>query len=276
MTGRTEFERVKEFPLFRGSRNLFRKEAQRWWGTRRWWINGLLWPAILGGLVFIILFIFPPIAEVTDDPSIVEAGGPIPFAIEMGRTVFFEMGTMALAIGVVILAQDMIIQEKQSGITEWILSKPVARQSYILAKLGAISLAVLVLMIILPSLVVYGLFFARTGELFPPGNFLTGVGVMTIHTFFYLTLTLAAGTIFENRAPILGIAFGSLLGGSFVSGLIKPLLYVTPWILAKVASGAASGTSLPRGMMVAPLASTVIWCVVWVALAIWRFNRVEL
>ncbi len=31
----------------------------------------------------------------------------------------------------------------------------------------------------------------------------------------------------------LGIALGSLLGGNLLAGLLKPLLYVTPWTLAK-------------------------------------------
>jgi ABC-type transport system involved in multi-copper enzyme maturation permease subunit len=275
MTVGTGFDRVREPRILRGFRNLYRKESQSWWGTRRWWINALIWPAILGGLVFIMLFILPSIAQAANDPNIAEAGGPLPFAIEMGRTVFFEMGTMALAVGVVILTQDVIIQEKQSGAAEWILSKPVARQSYILAKLCAMSLVVLVLMITLPAVTAYGLFYFRAGEWFPPLAFLTGVGVMVVHTFFYLSLTLAAGSLFNNRAPILGIGLGSLLGGSFVGGFLKPLLTITPWMLAKVASSAASGAPIPREMVVPPLIATAGWSVVWVALAIWRFKREE-
>lgn len=275
MTNSTHLQRIQKSSPFRGFRNIFRKENQRWWGTRRWWVNAILWPVLLGGLVFMMLFILPPIAEVANDPNVAEAGGPIPFAMEMGRTVFFEMGTMALAIGVIILTQDAIVAEKESGVAEWLLAKPLTRSSYLLSKLAANLLAVLVLLIVFPSLIVYGLFFARTGEIYPLGPFLSGIGVIGLHTLFYLVLTLTAGTFFSNQAPILGITIGSLLGGSLIGGFAKPLLYVTPWMLGKVASGVGSQAALPGGMIVFPIASTALWCLILTLVAIWRFRHSE-
>ena len=275
MTVNIEFHCVDELDELRGFSNLMHKENQAWWGTRRWWINALLWPALLGGLVFLMLFMLPKVAEATGDPNVAAMGGPVPFAVEMGRTAFFEMGTMALAIGVIILCQDLIVDEKQSGVAEWLLSKPVARRSYILAKLIATLVAALSLMIALPSLLVYGLFFLRTGQAFPLMPYLSGVGIMGLHTLFYLTLTLMAGAFFNNRPPILALTLGSLLGGSLVGGFAEFLLYMTPWTLAKVASATAAQAPLPLDMQVYPLIATVIWSVVFVFLAIWKFERTE-
>ncbi len=59
-----------------------------------------------------------------------------------GRGVLFEFGAVALAIGVIVLTQDAILGEKQNGLTEWLLSQPVTRAAYLLAKLVANSQAV--------------------------------------------------------------------------------------------------------------------------------------
>jgi ABC-type transport system involved in multi-copper enzyme maturation permease subunit len=267
--------RIHERQGLRGFANLFRKENQAWWGTRRWWVNALLWPALLGGLVFMMLFMLPPVAEATGDPNVAAMGGPIPFALEMGRTAFFELGTMALAVGAIILCQDLIIDERQSGVVDWLLSKPVARRSYILAKLIATLLATLILMITLPGLIVYGLFFLRTGQAFPFIPYLSGVGIMGLHMLFYLTLTLMAGAFFTSRPPVLALTLGSLLGGSILGGFAEFLLYVTPWTLAKIASATAAGMSLPQEMQVYPLLATGIWCVILVLLTIWKFDHTE-
>jgi ABC-type transport system involved in multi-copper enzyme maturation permease subunit len=268
-------QRVNERGWLRGFSNLLRKENQVWWGTRRWWINALLWPAMLGGLVSVMLFMLPSVAAATGDPGVAAAGGPIPFAMQMGRTVFFEMGTLALALGVIVLSQDLIVDEKQSGLTEWMLAKPVARRAYVLAKLAAATLAVLVLLIALPAIMSYLLLTARTGTPFPLIPFLGGLGIMTAHTFFYLTLTLMLGTFFDNRAPILGIALGSVMGGTLIGGIVQPLNYVTPWMLGKTASLVADSQPLPAGILWVPLAASLLWSGVFIIVALVKFEKTE-
>jgi ABC-type transport system involved in multi-copper enzyme maturation permease subunit len=270
-----ELHLVNEWNELRGFKNLFNKENRGWWGTRRWWVNALLWAVLLGGMVSMMLFMLPPVAEATGDPNVAVMGGPIPFALEMGRTAFFELGTMALAIGAIILCQDLIIEEKQSGLIDWLLSKPVARRSYILAKLAATLLATLTLMIIFPGLIVYGLFFMRSGQAYPPIPYLSGIGIMWLHMLFYLTLTLMAGAFFTTRPPILALTLGSLLGGSILGGFAQFLLYVTPWSLAKIASATAAGMTLPQEMQVFPLLATGLWSVIFVFLTIWKFEHTE-
>lgn len=275
MAANTELQRVDEWNSLRGFANLFRKENHAWWRTRRWWINALLWTGMLGGLVVIMLFMLPPVAEATGDPNVTAAGGPIAFGLEMGRTVFFELGAMALAIGVIVLCQDMIVEEKQSGATEWLLAKPVARRSYVLAKLSASVLAVLVLLVTLPALLTFMLLAMRAGSLFPLPPFLGGVGIMALHTLFYLTLTLMLGTLFTSRPPILGIALGVVLGGNLLAGLLKPLLYVTPWMLGKFAALVADGQPVPAGMLWTPLATTAVWSLVFIFVALAKFEKTE-
>jgi ABC-2 type transport system permease protein len=270
-----DLERIKERKALRGYANLFRKENQAWWGTRRWWINALLWSGMLGGLVLVMLYILPPLAAATGDPNVAEAGGQAAFGLLMARQVFFELGTLAVSIGVIVLFQDMIVNERQSGLTEWLLAKPIARRSYVLSKLSASLLVVLIILITLPALFTYLLLSLGAGSFFPPGAFLGGLGVMVVNSVFYLTLTLMLGTFFTSRPPLLGIALGVVLGGNLLASFIKPLLYVTPWMLPKVASLVAGGQPVSDGMLWPPLITSVVWSVLFILIALMKFKRTE-
>lgn len=259
----------------RGFATLLHKENSVWWGTRRWWANALLWTGMLGGLVALALWVLPTMAELAGDPSVAAAGGPLAFGLKMGRSLFFELGTLALAIGVIILWQDAIVDEKQSGVAEWLLAKPVVRRSYILAKLAAALLAVLTLLICLPALTAYGLLSLRGGAPYPLAPFLAGLGIMGVHTLFYLTLTVMLGTLFSSRPPILGVSLGVLLGGSLLVSLLKPLVYITPGIMSKTAALAASGQSVPSELLWPPLVSSVLWCLIFVLVALAAFEKTE-
>ena len=275
MAANLELERVKERSGLRGFSNLFRKENRAWWGTRRWWINALLWTVLLGGLTAIMLFASGEEVNEATEAEITQAGGLVAYILLLGLNIFFQFGVPVLAIGTVILAQDLIIGEKQSGVAEWLLSKPVTRRAYVLAKVAANALAVLALLIGLPSVVAYGMLSLRMGAPFPLAPFLSAVGIMTVHTLFYLTLTLMLGTIFNNRGPILGIALGSVLGGGMLGGLIKPLLYVTPWMLPEVAVLTATGQALTAETGIASLVATALWSVVFILMAFAKFEKME-
>ena len=270
-----ELQKVNEWNKLRGFSNLFSKENGAWWGTRRWWVNALLWTVLLGGLTAIMLF--GPNEEVAEasEAEIALAGGVIAYTLMVSLSVFFEFGVPILAIGTVILTQDLIIGEKQSGVAEWLLSKPVVRRSYVLAKLAANALPVLALLVGLPSVLVFSMLSLRLGTLFSLAPFLSAVGIMGIHTIFYLTLTLMLGTIFNHRGPILGIALGSVLGGGILGGFIKPLFYVTPWMLPKLAWLTATSQVIPVEMGFASLVATILGSVVFTYVALVKYEKME-
>jgi len=275
MTSDQGLKPVNESRYLRGFSNLFRKENRAWWKTRRWWVNALIWTVALGGLVGMMVFMLPPVAVATGDPNVAAAGGPLAFGLEMGRTVFFELGTMALAIGVIVLSQDLIIEEKQNGLVEWLLAKPVTRRSYLLAKLTASTISILILLVILPATAAYLLLSLGGGSPFPLLPFLQGLGVVSVHSLFFLSLSVMLGTFFNSRPPLLGITLAILLGGNILSGFLQPLLYITPWSLGKVASLTASGASLPIEMLAAPLISTVVWSLLFVLVGLARIEKIE-
>ena len=98
---------------------------------------------------------------------------------------------------------------------------------------------------------------------------------MVLHSLFYLTLTLMLGTMYGSRAPILGIGLGVLLGGNFLASLLKPLVYITPWVLAKVASMIADSQPVPAGLLWGPQAASLFWSVIFTLIALSRFEKAE-
>jgi ABC-2 type transport system permease protein len=275
MSTNLDLQKVNEWEGFRGFANLFSKENRVWWGTHRWWTNALLWVVILGGLTAIMLFAPNDEADEASAAEIASAGGLITFIVATGLSVFFEFGGPMLAIGTVILTQDLIIGEKQSGVAEWLLSKPVVRRAFVLAKLAANVPALLILSVGVPSALVYGMLSIRIDAWYPLVPFLSAVGIITLNIFFYLTFTLMLGTIFNNRAPLLGIALGSVLGGGLLAGFIKPLASVTPWMLPKLAWLSATSQAIPAEIGIAPLVATALWSIVFIVVALARFEKME-
>jgi ABC-2 type transport system permease protein len=275
MSVNVESRSVKVSHRLRGFTNLYEKEHRAWWRTHRWWINALIWTLVLAGLSAIMLFAAgEEVRDATAD-EIAQAGGELAYIITLGLNAFFEFGVPMLAIGTIILTQDLIIGERQNGVAEWLLSKPVTRWAYVLAKLAANTAAVLLLLIALPAAIVYGLLSVRLGALFPWLPFLSGVGMMALHTVFYLTFTVMLGTIFNTRGPILGTALASVLGGGLLGKLLNPLLYVTPWMLPKLAFVTAASQPIPTTMAVTAPAATALWILVFVAVALHRVDRME-
>ena len=275
MSANLDLQKVNEWGGLRGFSNLFRKDSRVWWGTHRWWINALLWTVLLCGMMAIMLFVSNEEVKNASASEIAQAGGLITYILLLGLNVFFEFGVPVLAIGTIILVQGLIIDEKQNGVVEWLLSKPVTRCAYVLAKVSANVLGVFLLLVGLPSVVAFGMLSLYMDALFPLAPFLPAVGIMALHTFFYLTLTLMLGTIFNNRGPILGIALASVLGGGMLGGFIKPLLYVTPWMLPKVALLTATGQAITAEMGIASLVATVLWSVVFIFVAFAKFEKME-
>ena len=78
-------------------------------------------------------------------------------------TVFFAVAGMALPIGAIIMGQEEVLDEKQSGTAAWILSKPVSRVAFILAKVTANAIGILIIMVLLEGALAYRLISDRHG-----------------------------------------------------------------------------------------------------------------
>jgi ABC-2 type transport system permease protein len=254
---------VNEHGWRRGFANLLRNENRMWWGTRKWLVHLLLWLIVLNGLVLLI--------GLTEGQ---ETNNPVPI-YETLIQVFFQVGAFATAIGVVTTAQGAIVREKQLGTAAWILSKPVSRSAFVLAKFIAYAAGFLSLAIMLPSAIFYGQSLFLAGRAPELADFLVGVGVTVLHTLFYLALTLMLGTLFNTRGPIGGIAMGVLFAGFLLPNVLpQAAVLAFPWMLKDLAVGLVLGSTLPA-VWPLPLVATALWITLFLGVALWRFGREE-
>jgi ABC-2 type transport system permease protein len=260
------FQPVPERGWRQGLRPLLQKEMRDWWGTRRWLWQLLLWVGLLDGMLAVALFILPTMTTPEGEPLV--PGSPV----QTGQELFFGLSVLAIAIGVIILMQDVIIGEKQTGTAEWVLSRPVARPAFILAKLLVYGLGTAVFMLIIPSLIGYALFALYDPGVVTVSGFLGAMGLVALHTAFYLTLCLMLGVLVESRSALLGVAFASLIGGSMAP--VEALVKISPWALGQLTLLPLQGQALPPGGMTM-VVSTAVWSVLFIAVALWQFNRIE-
>jgi len=269
MATNNTFVTVKEQGWRMGFANLLGNENREWWGSRRWLKQAGLWLLIVNGFVVINLFVLPAIT--LPDEDVASMMDPV----AEGIRALFQLGASTLAIGTIIMTQGKVIGERQTGITAWILSKPVSRPAYFLSKVVSHSIGIFIIMIGFQSAVAYGLLWFANGDPLPLLPFLLGVGGLVLHTFFYLTLTMMLGVFVKTRSQVLGVAMGSFFGGMVLPSLISQLGLVTPWSLPNILPALALQMQIPFVTAYLPILMTAIWSMVFIIVALWKLPRLE-
>jgi ABC-2 type transport system permease protein len=263
-----------------GLGNMLAKENGAWWRTRRWWLQCLLWLVVLNGLMVLAIKSVESEPEVALEPRASISGPLMESATMTGLIVFVAMAGIAVPIAAISMGQDSILGERHSGTAAWVLSKPISRPAFILAKLIAHGLGFLATGAVLPGAIAYLEVSAFGGAQLSWLAFSGAMGLVYLNLLFYLTLALMLGTLFHGRGPVLGITLGLLIGYQLILQLAPWLAAVMPWTLA----GSAGQDGLPlAGLLalgqplptVAPIIATVLWCSLFVVVAIWRFRREE-
>jgi ABC-2 type transport system permease protein len=262
-----QFQLVKEKGWRRGLGNLLQGEYSAWFKSSRWWKHLLMWFSIVN-LMMVIMVIAS--ADAAKDGS---EGPPI-------LLMYGIFGGMFVAFGVMIIMQRVLVGEKNSGTAAWVLSKPVTRTAFVVSRLAVNSIAILFTSVIVPGVILYftlGLF-SDFGWLSPIG-FIAALLMFSLHTFYWIALVLMMGTLAESSAVV--IAVPMVLFFIFWMGpdLIPSLNYISPLLLT-FSPGAMSPLSIAfiTGEPVfswLPLISTVVFSVIFIAVAIRRFNRQE-
>jgi ABC-2 type transport system permease protein len=256
----TQLQAVEERGWRRGFANLLHKEFSLWWGTRKWLVHMLIWLVLLNGFVLLV--------------ALSDAMPPQQAAQEAIQ-VFFMIGAFATGIGVVTAAQGAIVAEKQLGTAAWLMSKPASRSAFVLTKFVAIAASFLGLAVLLPGVVFYVESLALFGQAPGPLQLLYGLGVTALHVLFYLGLTLLLGTLFSKRGPVTGIAMGFLFGGAILPNFLPQSVSLAfPWNLSRIAVGLVQGGEMPPTWPI-PVAATVLWTMLFLVVALWRFGREE-
>jgi ABC-2 type transport system permease protein len=245
-----------------GFANLLRQENHRWWGTRRWLVQSVIWLLIFNG--FLALLIWVLLDETQAER--VDAG------------LIFIMAAMSffVPVTVIIVTQGAIVSEKQSGTAAWVLSKPVSRSAFVLSKLIAHATGLLVIMIVLQGTIAYLQLSLCGGDFLPVLPYVAAMLLHSLHALFYLTLTIMLGAIFAGRGAVIGIPLAVFIGqhilGSILWQISEEILKVLPSRLPDLAMQLV--TDEPLSSLI-PIATGLVGCVVFVVVALRRFEREE-
>jgi ABC-2 type transport system permease protein len=264
------FQLVQEKGWRRGLGNLLRGEYSAWFKSSRWWKHLLLWFSIINAMMLIMIIASTEAAKDGSD------GPPLLF-------MYGIFGGMFVAFGVMVLMQRVLVGEKHSGTAAWVLTKPVTRTAFVVSRLAVNTLAILLTAVIVPGVILYitlGLF-SDLGWLSPLG-FTAALWMVSLHTFFWIALVLMMGTLSESSSVVIAVPMALYFTIWMGAGLIPGLVYISPLLLTFSPAPdqmSALAISFMTGEPVfswLPLISTVISCVLFIAVAIWRFNRQEL
>jgi ABC-2 type transport system permease protein len=260
----TELQPLPERQMLSGFRNMLRIENSRWWNMRNILKQSLVWLASVSFILAMPVIVAPMMGESE------------PMLLEESLSIFMGVFPMVLAIGSVILLQGSLVGEKQSGTAAWILSNPISRTSYILSKLVANTGGIMSVGVILQGAVCYLILSFVDGAALPLVPYVTAMGLLALFTLFYISFTLMLGSFFNTRGPILGIAmmFAFLQDylGQMLEAVIKGFTSILPNRLNEAAGAIILGSPLPS---IVPVASNLIFIVLFIGLAIWRFDKTE-
>jgi ABC-2 type transport system permease protein len=285
MASNNEFQVVRNQGRLYGFANLFQNENRLWWLTSRWWVQILIWLAIANGILFLVIGVAPkmenpPGQEAKAAQAAAQSGATQQDLDLLGLTVFLKMAGIAIGIGVVVFAQDTLIGERQSGTIAWILSKPVTRSAFILAKVFSHSIGILLTMVIAQGGFAYLIIYLVTRKAFPILPYMGALGMLFASLLFWLTLTIMLGALSDMRGLAIGIPLILLLGFTLFVEVAPWTANFMPWNLTSAISDAWPAMALslvleePINTWM-PLFTTIVGCLVFTLVAIWKFQKEE-
>ena len=280
MASNNEFQEVGNQGQLQGFDNLLHKENRLWWRTSRWWMQTLIWLAIGNGILFMVIGVAPKMENPPGQTSNTQAGDAQQPLDILGLTVFLKIAGIATAIGVAVLAQDTLIGEKQSGTAAWVLSKPVSRSAFILSKVISNSLGVLITMVIVQGGIAYLIIYLIAGKAFPILSYVGALGMFFVSLVFWLTLAIMLSSLSNVRGMAIGIPLFLILGFILFVEVAPWTADFMPWNLTNAVSATrpAMAVSLVLGQPIPtmmPLIGSLIGCLLFTMVAIWRFQREE-
>lgn len=262
-----EFVPVKEKGWLTGFSNMLDKENARWWKSNTWLQQIFIWFMLLNVPLLFILYISHPTQN------------GVPLTVEQtalfGVQVFMAVSALYLPFGVSIMTHDAIIKERELGTMAWILSKPISRKSFVLAKIVANMAAVLILMVFVQGIIDYGILSLYNGAFLNAVNFFGALGIIALLSLFYLGMMFALGSLTTSRYLVLGAAAVFIILGLAASYTLPDLSTYLTWKLSEtVRQFALSGDLPPDGIV--QLVATGAWIVLFFLISLFQIERIEL
>lgn len=243
---------------------LFRAEQASWWKSRRGCFHMAVWTLVVCGMTAFALFLVPTLT--LSNP-----------AQDSARFLFGSMASI-LAGAIIIISQGTIVAEERRGVTEWILSKPVSRSEYILAKLISGGVQIFLVLLALPYLtsalllMVTGYGNSTAGEL---AAYLKALGILYLFVLFHLSIALVLGSLLRKEGAVGGSGIGILIAGTVLIEIVPALKAVSPWVLPNLAPAVALAEELPQDIAL-PLVVTAAGTMLLSAGAVLIYRKKEM
>jgi ABC-2 type transport system permease protein len=189
---------------------------------------------------------------------------------------------MAPPVGVAIALMGAIVEEKRSGTAAWVLSKPVSRTAFVLAKLLGNGAGILVCIVAAQGVLGYLIMRFVTDLPLQPLRFLAGMGAHAANLAFYIALGVMLGVLFQHPGPVVGIPIAFNFAQQYIPSLLPFLKGWLPWGLAvppndlnvpSIASALMLGV---KGPPLYPFIFALGGAVIFVIVALVAFQKQEL
>jgi ABC-2 type transport system permease protein len=188
--------------------SVFRKELQEQWRTYRFLIVVAVFAAF--GLASPLLAKFTPemLKAIPGVPAGLLAAIPAPTITDAITQYVKNMSQFGILLALLV-TMGVVVQEKERGTAAFFLTRPVSRETFLLAKFAALAVAFITGL----ALAAIGCWY-YTLVLFAPlawGPFLELNGLMLLVFLVYMALALLASTIARTNGMAVGLAFAALI-----------------------------------------------------------------
>ncbi len=228
-----------------------------WWKSRTWLVMTSIWVAIINGMTIMLL-----LAEIDISSAI---------------SLYGLFGGLFPPIAVILIMQDSIIGEKKSGTAEWVLSKPVSRKSFILAKWMGNSLNVFITIALLPGIINYVIFSLFYGQWFFFPSFFLGIVILSLNLIFFVTLTLMFGTFLDSAGAVAAIPIAFNFMQQFLVS-IPYAKFILPQYIYFMPDETSIMTSVILGLpipSIIPIISVIALITAFLLIALMKFEKSE-
>ncbi len=184
------------------------KELLEQWRTRRWLIVGAV---LIGfGLASPLLAKLTPqlLKSIPDMPPGLAEAIPEPTLADAVAQYIKNLSQFGILLAL-LMSMGAVAQEKERGTAALVLSHPLARSTFLLAKFAA--LAVLFAVNLLLAALGGWYYTLLLFEPLPWGAFLALNGLILLVFLVYIAVTLLCSTVARNQGAAAGLAFGALV-----------------------------------------------------------------
>ncbi len=247
-----------------GFTNQLRRESGSWWSTRRWWVHALTWTVVVNGLLALTLWVLPRLSLATDVP----ATTPVETAAQFGG-----LAAVLGSLAAVVAGQGILIDERRTGVLEWMLSKPLSRTALVAAKFSGHGAALLVTAVLVPWVGVWAQLSIAEGSPWPVGPTVGAALLVGLLVAFNLALVLLLSATTWSRALVVALPLAGIFGTDLVLAALPDLVDVLPWTVGRLA-----GAVLADGILAGtgPVVSAALLTGLFLAGAGWGLHRTEL